>query len=136
MIAQTPPAETTGLILVLGDQLSPNISSLRAANRATDVILIAEVSDEASYVPHHRKKIAFLFSAMRHHAEALRTAGWNVRYVRLNDPQNTGSICGEVERAARDLQAQTVTVNRRMAASADRSDPRSGTFWDTSTKFK
>ena len=110
MNAQTPPAEATGLILLLGDQLSPNVSSLRAANRERDVILIAEVSDEASYVPHHKKKIAFLFSAMRHHAEALRTAGWTVRYVRLNDPQNTGSICGEVERAAQDLQAQMVTV--------------------------
>lgn len=127
---QTPPAGTTGLILVLGDQLSLSISSLRAANRATEVILIAEVSDEAAYVPHHKKKIAFLLSAMRHHADALRTDGWTVRYVRLDDPQNTGSICGEVARAARELQAQTVTVTEpgeyrlksAMKVLADRAD--------------
>ena len=42
------------LILVLGDQLSLNLSSLRAGNRADDVVLMAEVAAEADYVPHHR----------------------------------------------------------------------------------
>jgi deoxyribodipyrimidine photolyase-like uncharacterized protein len=36
---------------------------------------MAEVSDEASYVPHHPKKIAFLFSAMRHFAQKLQQDG-------------------------------------------------------------
>jgi deoxyribodipyrimidine photolyase-related protein len=36
---------------------------------------------------------------MRHHAEALREAGWQVDYVRLDDPDNTGSFTGEVARA-------------------------------------
>ncbi|MGB0571011.1 MAG: cryptochrome/photolyase family protein [Alphaproteobacteria bacterium] len=87
------------IILVLGDQLSPDISSLQTANKNKDVILIAEVADEANYVPHHKKKIAFLFSAMRHFASELSAAGWTVRYIKLNDPDNTGSLDGELQRA-------------------------------------
>ena len=87
------------LILVLGDQLSPNLSALRAGNQASDVVLMAEVMAEAKYVRHHQKKIAFVFSAMRHFAAELRQAGWQVDYVRLDDPDNSGTLDGEVRRA-------------------------------------
>ncbi len=60
---------------------------------------MVEVMDEASYVPHHKKKIAFLFSAMRHFAEELRAKGWSVDYVKLTDTENSGSFEGELERA-------------------------------------
>ena len=90
---------TGKIILVLGDQLSPDISSLQTANKNKDLILIAEVAYEANYVPHHKKKIAFLFSAMRHFAGELSDAGWTVRYIKLNDPDNTGSLDGELQRA-------------------------------------
>ena len=89
------------LRLVLGDQLTRHISALQGA-RKDDVILMAEVQAEASYVPHHRKKIVFVFSAMRHFAEALRGEGLNVRYVRLEDAGNTHSLEGEVARALGD----------------------------------
>ena len=59
------------LVLILGDQLSPRLSSLAASDRSCDVVLMAEVMDEASYVRHHRKKLAFVFSAMRHFAGEL-----------------------------------------------------------------
>jgi deoxyribodipyrimidine photolyase-related protein len=84
------------LILILGDQLSPSISSLRDVDPADAVILMAEVMREASYVGHHKKKIAFLFSAMRHFAHELAAAGWRVDYVKLDDPRNAGSLSGEV----------------------------------------
>jgi deoxyribodipyrimidine photolyase-related protein len=87
------------LILIFGDQLSPQLSALRAADRAKAIILMVEVSDEAGYVGHHKKKIAFLFSAMRHFAEELCNDGWNVDYVRLNDRGNSGSFGGELLRA-------------------------------------
>ncbi|MDJ0612683.1 MAG: cryptochrome/photolyase family protein [Rhizobiaceae bacterium] len=89
----------TTLVLLLGDQLSKNLSSLRKANKAEDRVLMCEVMEEATYVKHHKKKIAFLFSAMRHFAEDLREEGWQVNYVKLDDPNNTGSFTGEVERA-------------------------------------
>jgi deoxyribodipyrimidine photolyase-related protein len=87
------------LALFLGDQLSPSIAALKACDRADTVVLIAEVAAEATYVRHHKKKIAFLFSAMRHFAEELRAAGWTVDYVTLDDPGNSGSLGGEVGRA-------------------------------------
>lgn len=87
------------LILILGDQLTPSISSLRAADRDTDVVLMAEVMAEATYVRHHKKKIALVLAAMRHFAAELRATGWQVDYVRLDDPANTGSLHGEALRA-------------------------------------
>lgn len=87
------------LILILGDQLSVGLASLRAADRTRDVVLMAEVMAEASYVRHHKKKIIFCFSAMRHFAGRLRQQGWQVDYVRLDDVGNSQSLAGEVERA-------------------------------------
>jgi deoxyribodipyrimidine photolyase-related protein len=98
------------LILILGDQLTPHISSLGDADPATSVVLMAEVASEASYVKHHKKKIAFLFSAMRHFAEELRAAGWRVDYVRLDDPDNSGSLLAEVLRAAERHKAAVLHV--------------------------
>jgi deoxyribodipyrimidine photolyase-related protein len=88
------------LLLVLADQCAPGLVALKEADRESDVIVMAEVADEASYVPHHPKKIAFLFSVMRHFADRLRAEGWNVAYTRLDDPENTGSITGELLRRA------------------------------------
>ncbi|MGB1743113.1 MAG: cryptochrome/photolyase family protein, partial [Cycloclasticus sp.] len=45
--------------LILGDQLSQSISSLKDYNPDTDIILMCEVWNEATYVKHHKKKIAF-----------------------------------------------------------------------------
>ncbi len=98
------------VVLVLGDQLSMDISSLRSARKTRDVVLIAEVHDEATYVRHHKKKIAFLFSAMRHFAAELRGEGWHVDYVELDDKSNTGSFPGEVARALKRHDAAGVVV--------------------------
>ncbi|MGR3465206.1 cryptochrome/photolyase family protein [Limimaricola sp.] len=96
------------LVLVLGDQLSPTLSALREADRSRDVVVMAEVADEASYVPHHPKKIAFLFAAMRKFAARLRGDGWTVAYTRLDDPENAGSIPGELLRRAEEHGAQEI----------------------------
>ncbi|MGO1461956.1 MAG: cryptochrome/photolyase family protein [Marinobacter sp.] len=40
------------LILVLGDQLTTDISALDGANPQTDKIVMAEVNEEASYTNH------------------------------------------------------------------------------------
>jgi deoxyribodipyrimidine photolyase-related protein len=90
---------TTVLIPVLGDQLTLDLPSLRGVDRETARVLMMEVLEETDYVAHHRKKIAFLFSAMRHHASALESAGWTVDYVALDDPGNSGSFTGEIKRA-------------------------------------
>jgi len=90
------------LRLVLGDQLSPRIAALRYVDKAQDVILLAEVDAEATYIRHHKKKIAFVFAAMRAFAARLRADGFQVRYVKLDDPLNSGSLRGEISRALLD----------------------------------
>jgi deoxyribodipyrimidine photolyase-related protein len=87
------------LIPVLGDQLTPAISSLRDQDKDRCVVLLMEVWDEATYVKHHKQKIALIFSAMRHFADELREDGWTVDYVELTDPDNAGGFTGEVARA-------------------------------------
>lgn len=71
------------LRLILGDQLSHSISSLEGCDLSQDIILMCEVWNEATYVKHHKKKIAFLFSAMRHFAEELKELGYKIEYIKL-----------------------------------------------------
>ncbi|NML93286.1 cryptochrome/photolyase family protein [Novosphingobium olei] len=98
------------LVLILGDQLSPAISSLADRTPDDTVVLMAEVADETTYVRHHKAKIALVLSAMRHFATELRQAGWTVDYVRLEDEGNSGSLTGEVARAIARHDARGVQV--------------------------
>jgi deoxyribodipyrimidine photolyase-related protein len=86
------------LRIVLGDQLTRGLPALRDHQQG-DIVLMMEVVEEATYVKHHKQKLTLIFSAMRHFAEALRGDGFTVDYVRLDDPANTGSFTGEVQRA-------------------------------------
>lgn len=89
----------TTLIPILGDQLTRTLSSLGGAAKDDSVIVMMEVWEEATYVKHHKQKIALIFSAMRHFAQELREAGWQVDYTKLDDPDNAGTFTGEVARA-------------------------------------
>ena len=88
----------TTLRIVLGDQLTRGISSLRGL-KPGDAVLMMEVVEEATYVKHHKQKLVLIFSAMRHFADELRHEGIAVDYVALDDPANTGSFSSEVQRA-------------------------------------
>jgi deoxyribodipyrimidine photolyase-related protein len=68
------------LIVVLGDQLSPALASLRDV-QPDDRVLMAEVASEATYTPHHTHKIILIFSAMRHFAATLQQQGVVVSYL-------------------------------------------------------
>ena len=94
----------------MGDQLSKNISSLKDCNKSEDSILICEVWNEATYVKHHKKKIAFLFSAMRHFAEELEDNGYRVLYTKLEDKQNSGSLKSEIARALKQQKYDQIVV--------------------------
>lgn len=101
---------THALRVILGDQLSPRMAALRDLDRARDVVLMAEVADETTYVRHHKKKIAFIFAAMRAFAEQLKRDGVRVHYVTLDAPENTGSLTGELRRAILALNPSEVVV--------------------------
>ena len=87
------------LVPVLGDQLSLDLSALADTDPADAVVLMVEVAEETTYVRHHKQKLAYILSALRHHAAALREAAWRVDYVQLDDPDNSGSFTGEIARA-------------------------------------
>jgi deoxyribodipyrimidine photolyase-related protein len=102
-------APRVNLRIILGDQLSRNIAAL-SDMAAGDVVLMAEVMGECTYVPHHPRKIALVLSAMRHFAAALAARRVDVRYVRLDDPENTQSLTGEMRRAVAALRPDRVVV--------------------------
>ncbi len=96
--------------LVLGDQLSPSLSALSEADPQTDIIVMAEVMDECTYVPHHPKKIAFILSAMRHFATELRVCGFQVVYFELDDPRKVTSLRDAVDIAIRDFAPKRLVI--------------------------
>ncbi len=98
------------LRLLMVDQLSRSISSLEGLDPSQDTVLLCEVLSEATYVRHHKKKIAFLYAAMRHFAEELKESGIQVRYIKLDDPENTGSLEGELKRAVTELHPALVVM--------------------------
>ena len=98
------------LRLILGDQLSQDISSLKGCNKSDDIILMCEVWNEATYVKHHKKKITFLFSAMRHFAKELKESGYRVSYTKLEDEQNSGFFKSEIARTLKQQKFDRIVV--------------------------
>ena len=90
---------TKTLIPIFADQLSHGLSSLAISSPEDCVVLMMELKEEAGTVPHHRKKLIFLFSAMRHFAKELKQQGWTVDYIKLDGENNTGSFTTEIKRA-------------------------------------
>ncbi|MBI79508.1 MAG: cryptochrome/photolyase family protein [Gammaproteobacteria bacterium] len=74
------------------------------------MVLISEVIDEATFIPHHKKKLVFIFSAMRHFALDLKNNGFNVIYNKLNDSDNTGSLTGEISRLMKNQSFEKIVI--------------------------
>lgn len=100
------------LVLILGDQLSADIAALKAADKARDILVMAEVTGEGTSVPHHPQKIALILSAMRKFAATLQAGGWSVAYSRLDDPQNSQTLAGELLRRAAETGATEVLATK------------------------
>ena len=100
----------TTLRFIFGDQLSDSIATLSDLDKANDIILMTEVMSEATSVAHHKKKIVFLFSAMRHFAQALQNDACHVVYTRLDDPHNSGCFFSELERVCRQYAITKIIV--------------------------
>ena len=91
------------LVLVLGDQLDAAAAAFDGCDPAQDAIWMAEVQEESTHVWSAQQRIAIFLSAMRHFAAARRAAGWTVHYSAIDDPDNTGTLTGELTRALRRL---------------------------------
>ena len=64
------------LVPILGDQLTRDLASLRGCAKDDTVVLMTELDEETRYVGHHKQKLVFILSAMRHFAQELSAAGW------------------------------------------------------------
>lgn len=70
----------TVLRVVFWDQLTNEVSSLSDLDPSKDFVFMSENWDEVSAVAHHKKKLAFLFSSMRHFDLELQKTGVQTIY--------------------------------------------------------
>jgi deoxyribodipyrimidine photolyase-related protein len=98
------------LAFIFGDQLTHSLQVLKDLDPAVDVIWMAEVNEEATQVRHHKKKIAFIFSAMRHFSAELKERGFRVHYTGIEDNENAGSFRAEVQRAIQTLKPERIIL--------------------------
>ena len=100
------------LCLIMGDQLSRSLASLQDIDPVNDVIIMGELSQEATSVRHHKKKIAFLFSAMRHFANELRQEGFTVIYQTYDQDQGADSFDALLLAAAEQTGLQDIIMTK------------------------
>lgn len=100
----------TTMRVILWDQLSTAISSLRDADKKKDIIVFCEVREECVYVKHHKKKLVYLLSAMRHFSAELTQLGYRVHYSKLDDKNNTQTLSGEISRLSKKLNANKILI--------------------------
>ncbi len=67
-------------VLVFGDQLNVRIGALAHAKPGTHRVLLIEAADKIGSRPWHPQRLHLYLSAMRHFADELRTAGFDVDY--------------------------------------------------------
>ena len=76
-------AHIRNLVIVLGDQLDPDLSALDDFDPERDVVWMAENETEATHVWCHKKRLVLFFAAMRHYRVALEDRGLAVDYHAL-----------------------------------------------------
>jgi deoxyribodipyrimidine photolyase-related protein len=98
------------LVIVLGDQLDGESAAFDGFDPALDAILQMEVQEEATYIPQHKRRLAFFFAGMRHFRDEQRALGRRVHYSELDDPDNRGAFGDEIRRWVEALQPERLIV--------------------------
>ncbi|MGC9163301.1 MAG: cryptochrome/photolyase family protein [Thiomonas sp.] len=104
------PQPLRHLVLVLGDQLDAASSAFDGFDPAQDAVWMAEVAEESTHVWSSQPRTALFLAAMRHFAVELAARGWALHYTRLEDAANTGTLSGELARAAQALRPQALIL--------------------------
>ncbi|MEE3003178.1 MAG: cryptochrome/photolyase family protein [Pseudomonadota bacterium] len=82
----------SNLVVILHDQISESISSLKDFNKDSDLVLLYESYAYANRTKHHKKKLVLLLAAMRHFAVELEQDGYKIKYVKMNSNDDKGSL--------------------------------------------
>lgn len=86
------------LRIILWDQLTHSLPIVSEA-KPNDIFFFCECKEQMGYIPHHPKKLAFIFSSMRHFAVELIKKGFTVHYVNYNNEAEKGELTQELEAA-------------------------------------
>lgn len=105
-----PPNPIRHLVLILGDQLDLNASGLDGFDAKEDRILMVEAMAESTHVPSSKQRTAVFLSAMRHFGEELKAQKMPLSYVKLDNPENVGTIEGELSKAITSLKPQVIVM--------------------------
>lgn len=87
------------LRVILSSQLNFNISSLADVDKQNDIVLMCEPDIQMFHVKHHKKKIVFLLSAMRHFAAELKSKKFNVIYIKIGEKHISSALTDSVKNA-------------------------------------
>ncbi len=98
------------LVLILGDQLDAEASALQGFDPQQDAVWMAEVAEESTHVWSSKQRTTVFLSAMRHFAQQLRERGWPLHYTVLDDPANTGTLAGELQRTLQQVQPRALVL--------------------------
>ena len=98
------------LILILGDQLDEDASALSDFDSAHDTVWMAEVREESTHIASSKQRSTVFLSAMRHFAALLQTRGWPVMYRRLDAPDNSGTLAGELAQAIAQVKPEQLVM--------------------------
>ena len=77
------------IIILFVDQLSLKMSSLKDIDKKNDLIVMCETTDYFSLVPHHKIKIAYQLSCMRHFYEQLKKKGFRLDVTTITKKNNS-----------------------------------------------
>ena len=84
------------LCVLFPDQLNIDFSSLLDFDKEFDEILMCEFKKDFTNLNHHKKKIVYQLSCMRHFQSYLTEMGYKVNYLKLDDPNNHGDFMPEL----------------------------------------
>ena len=91
-----PSYDVRNLVVVLGDQLSRSASAWDGFDPATDLVWMAEVSEESTHVWSSKQRTALFLAAMRHFAHGLREDGIPLVYRELPPTGEATTLAGEL----------------------------------------
>ncbi len=101
-------SEVRNLVVVLGDQLDRGAAAFDGFDVAQDLVWMAEVAEESTHVWSSKQRIAMFLAAMRHFAEVLREEGLPLRFRRLDDPVNRGTLRAELAATLAELHPRAI----------------------------
>ena len=99
------------MLVILGDQLDAHSAVFSGADRALDVVWMAEVRGESEKVWSTKARIVYFLSAMRHFREGLRAEGWTVDYRELGEAEpGAENFTAQLTRAVQRLRPQKLVL--------------------------